>query len=120
MFGLGRKFADDCDHGRAAFPIQGWRATIVVVACQPRGYTRGVAEHPRIRELVAAIEEGIAFRGFYVLMNDRLDWICGEGCSEDFDDSKNARRIKAFAARHKWSATLEGAGVCFRLRKGKS
>ena len=99
------------------FPIRGWRAPIVVVARHPRGYTGGVAEHPRIGELVAVIEEGIACRGFYVLMNDRLDWICGKGCSQDFDDSKNARRIKAFAARHKWSAKLEGAVVCFRPRE---
>jgi hypothetical protein len=97
--------------------VQNWRAPIVVVACQPRRYTGVVADHPRIGELVAVIEEGIACRGFYVLMNDRLDWICGKGCSEDFDDSKNVRRIKAFAARHKWSATLEGAGVCFRPRE---
>ena len=39
------------------------------------------------------------------------DWTAVRVAARTSTTERNARRIKAFAARHKWSATLEGAGV---------
>jgi hypothetical protein len=54
-------------------------------------------------ELVVVIAAAIMDRDFYVLLNDRLKWICGKDCDENPEDPHNARMVKAFAEKHGWS-----------------
>ncbi|HEY3662691.1 MAG TPA: hypothetical protein VGL24_06015 [Chthoniobacterales bacterium] len=58
-------------------------------------------------ELVRVMEVAILERGFYFLMDERLDLICGPGCSKDPANSKNLQRVQKFAAERGWKVQLE-------------
>jgi hypothetical protein len=67
-----------------------------------------------LADLVMAIRSGISQRGFYVLLDERLDLICGKGCSQDPADPENVEKITRFAAQYDWSAKIEEHGLTFR------
>jgi len=54
-------------------------------------------------QLAATIEDCIAVRGIYLLMDERLDLIGGPGCSGNLDTAEVRQRIEEFAAAHGWS-----------------
>jgi hypothetical protein len=58
-----------------------------------------------LEELVNVIHPAIAARGFYILMDERLKHICGDGYAED--TSSNRDLIAAFAKKHQlaWRRT---------------
>ena len=68
-----------------------------------------------LQALTAIIAGGIAARGTYLMFDDRLDLICGRGCSKNPQYPRNFQLVMAFAAFHKWSATFRDGLVVFRL-----
>lgn len=67
-----------------------------------------------LANLLHAINSGITQRGFYVLFDERLDLICGKGCSQDPADPVNAEKIRQFATQYNLLANLEEHGLTFR------
>jgi len=70
--------------------------------------------HRELANLLDAINSGITQRGFYVLFDERLDLICGKGCSKDPADPVNAEKIRQFATQYNLMANLEVHGLTFR------
>jgi hypothetical protein len=66
-----------------------------------------------IEHLAETIEEGIAIRGIYALLDERLDLICGPGCSEDLNKPDVTQKITEFAASRGWSFTRYQSGFVF-------
>ena len=66
-----------------------------------------------VEQLAETIEECIAIRGIYLLMDERLDLVCGQGCSEDLDKPEVTQKIAEFAAAHGWSFTRYQSGFVF-------
>ena len=67
-------------------------------------------------ELIETIGSAISDRGFYLLMDDRLDLVCGPGCSTRGGEPDITDKVHEFAARHDWQATFDGSGYIFRPR----
>jgi hypothetical protein len=67
--------------------------------------------NPIIDQLVDVIHEGIARRGFYVLLDERKDLICGEPCEEDL--RRHRKTFQTFARAHGWLAALAENAVTF-------
>ena len=67
-------------------------------------------------ELIETIRSAIIDRGFYLLMDDRLDLLCGPGCSTQRDEPEITNKVNEFATRHNWQATFDGLGYIFRPR----
>jgi hypothetical protein len=65
-----------------------------------------VMQH-EIDELITAIREGIRKRGFYLLMDDRLELIARG------DEAQKFPAIQDFAKQHGWAAKQEDGGVLF-------
>jgi hypothetical protein len=65
-------------------------------------------------KLIETIRSRIIDRGFYFLMDDRLDLLCGPGCSTRGDEPEITNTVNEFAARHDWQATYDGSGYIFR------
>lgn len=80
-----------------------------------RSGTLGLVMEPDLANLLRAITSGITQRGFYVLFDDRLDLICGKGCSKDPADPTNAEKIRQFATQNNWAAKVEEHGLTFRI-----
>jgi len=66
-----------------------------------------------IEQLAETMKECIAIRGIYLLMDERLDLICGSGCSEDLDKPEVTQKMAEFAAAHGWSVTRYQSGFVF-------
>ncbi len=66
-----------------------------------------------LEDLVRAIELAIAQRGFYLLMDDRLELICGKGCA-DLSDPRHIEMVSNFATLHGWVASIEAGRCIFR------
>lgn len=68
---------------------------------------------PKLAELlvfVTTIRLGIAQRGFYILLDDRIKLICGPNYATDTADRDTLRH---FAATHGWFVEVEAAAVTF-------
>jgi hypothetical protein len=63
--------------------------------------------------LAETIEQGISIRGIYLLMDERLDLICGPGTFERLDRPEVTQCIAEFAAIHGWSFTRYQTGFVF-------
>ena len=66
-----------------------------------------------VDQLADTIKECIAIRGIYLLMDERLDLICGPGCSSDLDKPEVTQKLAEFAAAHGWSFTRYRSGFAF-------
>ena len=71
-------------------------------------------------ELVQTIAKAIETRGFYILIDERLELICGAGCADNPDSPEHAIKVKKFAAKHGWCAVRATNGFTFRLADSKS
>jgi hypothetical protein len=60
--------------------------------------------------LARAISEGIAIRGIYALVDERLDIICGPGTLDRIDSPDVKRKMSRFATVHGWCVTRYRAG----------
>ena len=67
----------------------------------------------QLAQLVDLIEQHIAIRGVYCLMDERLDLIGGRNTLQNIDSPRVARRITHFAASHGWTATRYQSGFLF-------
>ena len=63
-----------------------------------------------VERLMEVIANGIAIRGIYALMDQRLDLICGPDSLQNIDDPEVRRKITDFATAHGWAATRYQAG----------
>jgi hypothetical protein len=61
---------------------------------------------PQLQLLVETIKQGIARRGFYILMDDRLSLIGGE-------QPVQLAVLSAFAKQHAWSAQIVDRAIVF-------
>ena len=66
-----------------------------------RLYTAIVEKSEALKELVAVIRQAIKAHGFYLLMDDRLEHICGDNYTKD--TSSNRDLIAAFSEKHHFS-----------------
>jgi hypothetical protein len=66
-----------------------------------------------LSELVETISESLAVRGIYLLMDERIDLICGSGSVHDTDNPKVMQKIAEFAAAHEWHVTYYHVGFVF-------
>jgi hypothetical protein len=66
-----------------------------------RLYTAIVEKSEALKELVAVIRQAIKARGFYLLMDDHLKYICGANYTKD--TSSNRDLIAAFSEEHQFS-----------------
>ena len=55
--------------------------------------------------LAETIEESIAIRGIYLLMDERLNLIGGPETLQNIDSTQLARKMAKFAAAHGWAVT---------------
>ena len=67
----------------------------------------------QLAQLVDLIEQNIAVRGVYCLMDERLDLICGRNTLQNINSPTVTRRITQFAASHGWTATRYQSGFLF-------
>jgi hypothetical protein len=67
--------------------------------------------------LTETIEQGISIRGIYLLMDERLDLICGPGALERIDKPEVTQCITKFAEAHGWLVTRYQAGFVFVVDK---
>jgi hypothetical protein len=65
----------------------------------------------RVDNLVEVIREGIARRGFYILLDERAELICGK--NGDGDWRRDSARIADFARRHGWAADVDLDTIMF-------
>ncbi len=63
--------------------------------------------------LVDVIHQGIAARGVYLLMDERLDLICGPDALQNRENPEVKQRISNFSARHGWAVTSFRDGFLF-------
>ena len=66
-----------------------------------------------IEQLAETIKECIAIRGIYLLMDERLDLICGPETLENIDSPQVTQKMAEFAARYGWSITRYQGGFVF-------
>jgi hypothetical protein len=66
-----------------------------------RLYMTIVEKSEALKELVAVIRQSIRAHGFYLLMDDRLEHICGDNYTKD--TSSNRDLIAAFSEKHHFS-----------------
>ena len=66
-----------------------------------------------IENLVDTIQECIAIRGIYLLMDERLDLICGPGTLQNLHSAEVMQKVAEFAAVHGWSVTWYQTGFVF-------
>ena len=60
--------------------------------------------------LAETIGDEIARHGFFILLDERLQMICGRG-------PLSAEKVEAFASAHGWSVHVEGEAVVFSRPK---
>jgi len=63
--------------------------------------------------LAETIAESIAIRGIYLLMDERLDLICGPGTLQNLDSANVTQKMAEFAAAHGWLVTRYQSGFVF-------
>jgi len=63
-----------------------------------------------IEQLAETIKECIAIRGIYLLMDERLDLICGPETLENIDSPQVTQKMAEFAARYGVSITRYQGG----------
>jgi len=66
-----------------------------------------------LARLVDTINGGIATRGVYLLMDDRLDLIYGPGALQKIDEPDVIQKIAEFSAAHGWSVAPCQRGFVF-------
>ena len=66
-----------------------------------------------VEQLAGRIEDCIAIRGIYLLMDERLDLICGPGTLQNLHSPEVAQKVADFAAAHGWSTTWFQTGFAF-------
>ena len=66
-----------------------------------------------LARLVDVIDHGIVARDIYLLMDARLDLICGADTLERIDSPEVKQRISEFPHRHGWSVTRSESGILF-------
>ena len=74
----------------------------------------------KLVELLQTIAKAIETRGFYILIDDRLELICGAGCADNPESPEHASKVRKFAAKHGWCAVRASDGFMFRLTDSKS
>ncbi len=70
-------------------------------------------DNHRIKNLVAVIREGIARRGFYILLDDRAELIHGHDGDGAGDLRQHADSIVRFARQFGWGSHIEADTVMF-------
>jgi hypothetical protein len=70
-------------------------------------------DSPAVAALVEVIQQGIADRGFYLLMDERRKLICG-GEEINPHDLRHVETINVFAEKHQWRAKPSEIQLCFR------
>lgn len=68
---------------------------------------------PGLGNVAETISEGIAIRGIYLLMDERLDLICGPGTLQRLDNPEVTQKIAQFATDNGWLLTRHQAGFLF-------
>ena len=63
--------------------------------------------------LSETIAESIAVRGIYLLLDERLDLVCGPGTLQNLDSPMVTLKIAEFAAAHGWLVTRYHLGFVF-------
>lgn len=63
--------------------------------------------------LARTIEESIAIRGIYLLMDERINLICGPETLQNIDSPEVTQKMTEFAAAHGWLITRYQAGFVF-------
>ena len=76
-----------------------------------------VSTESELDRLVYTIRQGIAVRGIYALLDERLDLICGPGTLQNINNWEVTQKIAEFAAAHGWLATRYQAGFVFVVDK---
>lgn len=66
-----------------------------------------------LNALIDTIRRGIADRGFFLLMDDRIKLICGDDCNETTDLLPHFAVVSAFSERHKWRSQIHENTVTF-------
>jgi hypothetical protein len=64
-------------------------------------------------ELLKAIADGIALRGFFALMDWRLDLICGPGALQNLHSREVKMNVQQFGDAKGWDVTFNPLGVIF-------
>jgi hypothetical protein len=72
-----------------------------------------------VNNLVSTIEQSIAIRGVYLLLDESLDLICGPKITQSIDDPVMRERIGKFSAAHGWSVVRRETGFLFLPRTGE-
>ena|SRR5215212_5718308 len=65
------------------------------------------------QRLVQTINDCIAIRGIYALLDDRLDLVCGRNALQQKDSREIPQQVARFAAAHGWSVTRYQEGFLF-------
>ena len=78
----------------------------------PKPSALAVQSPDALAGLVAAIQGGIANRGFYFLIDERLKLICGPSYN-GYDLRPCLANIVEFANKHGWQAEIAGTAVRF-------
>jgi hypothetical protein len=83
----------------------------------PRNFssTCRTAHRPKA-DLVETLKGSIEVRGFYIVMDSRLDLICGLGAWRNHNAPEQLPALQTFAAQFGWKVELLEHGVVFRGR----
>jgi hypothetical protein len=72
-----------------------------------------------LERLVDVIDSGINTRGIYLLMDERIDLICGPDALRHVDKPEVTEKISDFSTQHGWSVTRSQAGFLFLPANGE-